>query len=174
MKKYFLFDSGDYWYDIYEKNPAKVKCNECKERNFSIYTGVTYRPNGDISWVYIGSSCANCKHESYQVDWKIDYSPTTELENILFVEENYPKKEKRELNLLLNDTDYLSLYKHLDEICINGTLIPFYFYVGKGQVYLFKWSEDEEQVKVTQLLEWIKVHLTKWGSQRSFASDSLI
>ncbi|SFJ44650.1 hypothetical protein SAMN02799624_04559 [Paenibacillus sp. UNC496MF] len=178
MNGFFLFDSGEHWYDVYEKNPPKIKCKQCKNDEFKIFAGLQYREiGGEISWVYIGSKCTNCEKEEIEVDWKIDYSPTNDLEKILFDEELYQKKEKLVFDLLLTDEDFHKATKFLNGLdLINGNnMRKFYYHVGmKGQVYMLQWSEDEAEENLRKLIEWIDVNLKKWGKKQSFASESLL
>lgn len=75
--KKYLADSEEYWEDI---RPKKYKCTECKSIHANVGTGFAYRDSGDIKWVYIGVRCSNCGILGSVADWKINYSPTNELE----------------------------------------------------------------------------------------------
>jgi hypothetical protein len=73
----YLADSQENWNDI---KPRKYKCVECKSTHANVGIGYAYRENGDIKWVYIGVRCSKCGILGSVTDWKIDFSPTKEIE----------------------------------------------------------------------------------------------
>jgi hypothetical protein len=76
--KRLLLDSEELWGNCRHK---KAKCPICKKDVFNLSIGFVFRDNKDIKWVYLGNRCINCGVLGSFSDWKINYSPTTELEN---------------------------------------------------------------------------------------------
>lgn len=79
--KRVLLDGEDYWEDA---RPRLRRCRVCKEsKTFQVRAGFLRRENGDVRWVYIGERCTACGTLGSFLDWKVDYSPTGEMEKNL-------------------------------------------------------------------------------------------
>ena len=75
--KKLLLDSDEIWEDC---SPRPVRCPVCKERNYNTRVGFLRRENGDVKHVFIGVRCTGCGTLGCLTDWRIDYSPTDEME----------------------------------------------------------------------------------------------
>jgi hypothetical protein len=48
---------------------------------FNVAVGFAFRDDGDVRWIYLGLRCTKDGTMGTYADWKIDYSPTSELLN---------------------------------------------------------------------------------------------
>jgi hypothetical protein len=71
----FIGDSAEFWS---EADPVAVRC-PCGHESFEISVGFSFREGGDVRWITVGRRCVACGILGVPVDWKIDYSPTTQL-----------------------------------------------------------------------------------------------
>lgn len=77
--KKIILDCEEVWEDA---QPKLGKCPVCKSsKEYNVKVGFVRRENGSAKWVYIGNRCTNCGTLGSYLDWKIDYEPTTEMEN---------------------------------------------------------------------------------------------
>lgn len=77
--KKIILDCEEVWEDAH---PRLRKCPICKSsKEYNVKVGFIRRENGSVKWVYIGNRCTNCGTLGSYLDWKIDYEPTTEIEN---------------------------------------------------------------------------------------------
>jgi len=77
-EKRLLLDSEEHWDEC---EPEEASCPKCKESQFNVAIGFVHRESGEVKWVYIGNRCAKCGVLGSCGDWKINYSPTDEMEN---------------------------------------------------------------------------------------------
>ncbi|MDR1643296.1 MAG: hypothetical protein LBT59_26675 [Clostridiales bacterium] len=73
-----MLDSEECWEEC---KPVPYECPVCGTSLHSLAVGFVYRASRDVKWVYIGSRCEKCHRLDSYLDWKIDYSPTDEMEN---------------------------------------------------------------------------------------------
>ncbi len=72
-----LLDSAEYWDDSAHE---KWDCAVCGGDRFNLQIGLKRRESGSVKWVYVGCRCEKCRMLGCFTDWKINYEPTTELE----------------------------------------------------------------------------------------------
>ncbi|RAY15720.1 hypothetical protein DPM19_08030 [Actinomadura craniellae] len=74
-----MLDSEDYWDDA---DPEVIEC-ECGGEEFEVAVGFTMRTGADetdeVRWVSVGVRCVRDGRLGYCADWKIDYSPSSDL-----------------------------------------------------------------------------------------------
>ena len=74
-----ILDGKDNWG---EHNPIPASCPICrKDEGFNVKVGFVRKENGDAKWAYVGVRCCNCGAVGCLADWKIEKSPTIDIEN---------------------------------------------------------------------------------------------
>jgi hypothetical protein len=73
----FICDSAEYWE---EAEPEKVRCPR-KHDVFDVGVGFSMRADepDEVKRITVGTRCVNCGTLASPVDWKIDYSPSSQL-----------------------------------------------------------------------------------------------
>lgn len=71
----YLLDSEEHWEDA---DPGEAAC-PCGGEQFEVGVGFALRDDGDVRWVYVSGRCVECGILGVYADWKIDYSPTSQL-----------------------------------------------------------------------------------------------
>ncbi len=84
-KEHYICDSEEYREDVKAK---KLKCCNVSSFNigvgFSLYDDTLEGEEGrDVRWIYIGIRCTKCGKLGSPSEWKIDYSPSYELTDMV-------------------------------------------------------------------------------------------
>jgi hypothetical protein len=102
-RHYLLLDSEDYWFDVIQKGyPRATRCS-CKSESFQVSVSYSFRDDGDVNYIEVRSTCAACGKSRRQLDFKIDYSPTSHLLERPLVPVSNPKilYDLKDLHLLV-------------------------------------------------------------------------
>ncbi|WP_433216437.1 hypothetical protein [Microtetraspora malaysiensis] len=75
----YIADSADYWEDT---DPSECVC-PCGGEEFAVAVGFAFCGDGEVRWVSIGLRCLRDGTLGVYADWKIDYSPTAHLLEIV-------------------------------------------------------------------------------------------
>ena len=79
-REYMMCDSGEYWADA---DPERCEC-PCGSSVFNIGVGFSLYPGEpDIRWLFIGCRCDKCGVLGCYADWKVAYTPSVHLLNLV-------------------------------------------------------------------------------------------
>jgi hypothetical protein len=73
-RTHFICDSEEYW----SNDPEETVC-PCGGKAFEIAVGFSHLDDATVKWITVGERCTKCGVLGAAVDWKIDYSPTSQL-----------------------------------------------------------------------------------------------
>lgn len=141
---YLLLDSGDYWFDVIQKGyPRLVRCS-CKNESFRLSIDYSFRDDGDIDHIRVGSTCSACSKTRRRLNVEVDYSPTDRLLKEPLVPVKNPKVlyDLKDLNLLVTLPDITRVIGYL------GTTCSFVSCVRTGDRWVLR-SEDAAGVNAT-------------------------
>ena len=71
----FIADSEEHWF---EAQPERRQC-VCGNDIAELGVGFSLRSDDEVRWITVGQRCTSCGVLGVEVDWKIDYGPSTHL-----------------------------------------------------------------------------------------------
>jgi hypothetical protein len=117
QRHFLLLDSADYWFDVIQQAyPRLTRCS-CKGESFRPSFAYEFRDDGDVSHVWISTTCAGCGKEQRRMSIEIDYSPTKQLVAKPLVPCKNPEilYDLHELTLYATPADMVRVTDHLAE-----------------------------------------------------------